>query len=78
MVDIDLVPLAALPAIFNANGQAIRAEYANLGDEAYFQGRAAILQKFLSRPRIYCTETFRQKYEQQARSNLQRTLAATA
>ena len=75
LTDIDLAPLGAPAAVFNANGQSIRQEYSHLDDATYAQGRAAILENFLNRPRIYSTDTFAQRYEGQARSNLARTIA---
>jgi predicted metal-dependent HD superfamily phosphohydrolase len=74
MVDIDLTPLAAPAAVFDRNGENIRREYPHVDDAAFDRGRAGMLARFLQRPRIYCTDAFARRYEQQARDNLRRTL----
>ena len=76
MVDIDLASLGFAPDIFDANGRAIRREYPHVPEADFLRGRAALLGRFLDRPRIYLTEHFFAHYEQQARQNLQRTLSA--
>ncbi|HEX8521273.1 MAG TPA: hypothetical protein VF669_03385 [Tepidisphaeraceae bacterium] len=74
LVDIDLAPLGAAAAVFDANGESIRREYAHLDDATYARARSEILERFLERPSIYATEPFASRYEQQARSNLARSL----
>jgi predicted metal-dependent HD superfamily phosphohydrolase len=71
LLDIDLGILGQPPAVFNSYDAAIRKEYAWVPEEQYLAGRAAVLQSFLDRPRIYCTRTFRDAYEEQARRNLE-------
>jgi pantetheine-phosphate adenylyltransferase len=75
VADIDLASLAIPPEQFDANGAAIRAEYAHVPDDVFRAGRAAILRKFLERPKIYLTEPFA-KFESRARDNLTRALSA--
>lgn len=43
-------------------------------DEAYRQGRRAVLPGFLARERLFFTEHFRACLEDRARANLSRTL----
>lgn len=76
IVDIDLASLGRSAEVFDANGRAIRQEYANVPEEDFRKGRASLLGMFLSRPRIYMTDEFFNRYEQQARQNLQRSLNA--
>jgi predicted metal-dependent HD superfamily phosphohydrolase len=76
MVDIDLASLGRSADVFDANGRAIRQEYANVPEEDFRRGRASLLGMFLNRPRIYMTDEFFNRYEKQARSNLQRSLDA--
>jgi predicted metal-dependent HD superfamily phosphohydrolase len=76
LCDIDLVPLGASNEIFDSNGQLIRQEYAHLDDHTYTTGRAQILEGFLARPHIFSTDTYAQRYERQARSNLSRAIKA--
>ncbi len=75
MCDIDLAGLGKNSKDFDADGQAIRKEYAFVPKAAYAKGRIAILQSFLDRPYIYYLLFFRKRYEQAARRNLQRAIA---
>ena len=75
IVDIDLSGLGQEPALFEKDGQNIRAEYDWISLEDFQQGRAQILKKFLSRPTIYLTPYFKEKYEKRARKNLSRAIA---
>src|SRR5438552_19009289 len=51
LVDLDLAPLGRSPEEFDDNGDNIRLEFAHLDDETYARGRAAMLGRFLARPR---------------------------
>ena len=74
MVDIDLAILGSSWDRFAEYEQAIRQEYARVPDVIFGQKRAAILDRFLSRDKIYSTEWFRREYEQRARVNLQKSI----
>lgn len=75
MVDIDLVPLGAYQSQFELNSKKIRTEYQWVQPESrYRKERANILEKFLKRSFIYYTWHFREKYEAQARNNLEREI----
>lgn len=72
LVDIDLVSLAASPSQFEINSKNIRREYHWVTpEENYRREQVKILDKFLKRNSIYCTPYFREKYETQARLNLE-------
>lgn len=75
LLDIDLSILGAPPDEFEAYDRAIRREYAWVPEERYSIGRRAILNSFLSRPRIYKTAEFFDIYERQARNNLRRKVS---
>lgn len=75
VVDLDLVPLGIAPAAFDQNSAEIREEYAFVPEEDFQKGRNRILQSFLERPAIYSTPYAGNKYEWQARQNLQRVIA---
>jgi predicted metal-dependent HD superfamily phosphohydrolase len=75
LVDIDLSILGRPIDDFDRYEAAIRGEYAHVPDEAFAQGRAAVLRRFLDRPTIYTTRRFRERYEAVARKNLIRSLA---
>jgi predicted metal-dependent HD superfamily phosphohydrolase len=74
LLDIDLSILGADEAAFDQYDRAIRAEYSWVPVPDYRQGRAKVLQSFLSRPRIYHTAIFRERYGEQARRNIERAL----
>ena len=74
IVDVDLSSLAVPPAEFDANGRAIRQEFAHVSDEEFAKNRAHFFRLFLARPSLYYTDFFRRRYEQPARANLKRAL----
>ena len=52
----------------------IRKEYSLYADNLYYPGRKAVVQHFLQTDRIFKTDYFFEKYETQARQNLQHEL----
>ena len=74
LVDIDLLILGAAPERFDQYERQVRKEYDWVPDFLYRRERRAILKEFLARPRIFSTARFRDHYEKQARSNLERSL----
>ena len=76
LVDADLSILGATPARFYEYEAQVRREYEWVPETAFRSGRARILKEFLDRPRLYCTAHFRERYEDQARRNLRRSLAS--
>ena len=75
MVDVDLSILGAPERRFEEYENQVREEYVFVPDSEYRRGRQAILQRFWSRPTIFSTRTFIERYEAQARANLARALA---
>jgi predicted metal-dependent HD superfamily phosphohydrolase len=73
-LDIDLASLGFEAREFNRNSEEIRQEYAWVPEELYVAGRKAVLQGFLDRPFIYYTPECRDRFEKQARRNLQRAI----
>jgi predicted metal-dependent HD superfamily phosphohydrolase len=71
LVDIDLAILGATPARFSEYDRQVRAEYSWVPGLLYRIKRKAVLKHFLTRDRLYSTSHFRDRYEQQARLNLQ-------
>lgn len=76
LVDADLSILGARPARFQEYELQVRREYAWVPDAMFRSTRAKILKEFLARPHLYCTAPFRERYEAEARRNLQHSLAA--
>jgi len=73
-VDVDLSILGAAPERFDQYERQVREEYAWVPDFLSRRERKAILKEFLARPRIFRSVHFRDRYEQQARSNIERSL----
>ncbi len=73
--DLDLAIFGKPPEEFDEYERKIRMEYAWAPEDEFRSRRADILQRFLDRPSIYYTEICRDKYEAQARSNLERSIA---
>ena len=78
LVDVDLSILGAAPQRFDEYERQVRQEYAWVPDFLYRRERRKILKDFLARPRIFSTALFRGRYEEQARSNIERSLAQLA
>jgi predicted metal-dependent HD superfamily phosphohydrolase len=74
LVDIDLWILGAPDRRFDEYEQQIREEYRHVPDFLFGPKRKAILQAFLKRPRIFNTSRYVDLYENQARSNISRSL----
>jgi predicted metal-dependent HD superfamily phosphohydrolase len=77
-VDADLAILGApWPAYYTYSRQ-IRKEYMMYADNIYWEGRKAVLSKFLSQDRIYKTDHFFLLYERQAKKNIKKELTAAS
>ena len=73
-VDIDLSILGRDAETFDEYDRNIRKEYAWVPSGTYKEKREEVLGVFLNRGAIFHTTHFRNKYEQQARTNLERAL----
>lgn len=74
LVDVDLAILGAPRERFDESDAQIRREYGHLPEPQFREGRRAVLNGFLARPRIYSTPGFIAALEQVARGNLGRAL----
>lgn len=74
MIDIDLAILGSSWIRFSEYERAIRGEYEWVPADVFCAKRTEILERFLARDRIYSTEWFQRKYEQQARENLMNSI----
>ncbi len=70
LCDADLAVLAAAPGRYRRYAEAVRAEYAHVGDDGFRNGRAAVLRGLLDRPALYRTAAGR-RLEAPARRNVQ-------
>jgi predicted metal-dependent HD superfamily phosphohydrolase len=75
LLDADLAILGADPATYANYVAEIRSEYRHVDDEAWHNGRSAVLRGFLERPEIFSTPTGRNRWESTARSNITDELA---
>jgi len=75
-LDMDLSILGAPEPVYDQYERDIRAEYSFVPADAYRAGRGAILEGFLSRPRLYFTDIAHAEWDTAARANLARALRA--
>jgi predicted metal-dependent HD superfamily phosphohydrolase len=75
LLDADLAILGADPPTYDRYSAEIRQEYAWVPEETYRQGRLAVLERFLARPRIYANRVLHPAHEERARHNLGREIA---
>ncbi|GAA3756489.1 HD domain-containing protein [Spinactinospora alkalitolerans] len=78
LCDADLAVLGRAPEDYAAYAEAVREEYAHVGDADFRAGRAAVLRGLLDRPALYRTPSARARWEERARANLTAELARSA
>ena len=76
VVDIDLSILGRDPQRFMEYELDVEKEYASIPTPVFRRGRGEFLEKFLERPRLFQTDQFHRKYEDQARANITALLAS--
>ncbi|MBI4980402.1 pantetheine-phosphate adenylyltransferase [Candidatus Woesearchaeota archaeon] len=74
LCDIDLAIIGQPEKVYDEFERNIRKEYHWVPEEIFRMERKKLLEAFLSRPQIYYTEHFRQKYEAPARENMGRAI----
>jgi predicted metal-dependent HD superfamily phosphohydrolase len=74
LCDADLAVLGADPDRYAAYAAAVREEYAFVPEDLFRAGRAEVLNSLLALPRLFHTDTARERYEQQARRNIETEL----
>ncbi len=73
-LDFDLSILGAEDDIYDIYARQIKEEYSFFGSFLYNIGRKKILKQLLAQPSLYKTEYFKDKYETQARANIEREI----
>jgi predicted metal-dependent HD superfamily phosphohydrolase len=74
--DADLGILAADRERYDEYVADVRREYAHLGDRQFREGRTQVLESLLERREMFRTAYARERWEADARANLERELAA--
>ena len=74
LIDIDLSILGSSKDVYDSYENWIRKEYSKVPSILYRRGRKKVLRSFLDQPKIYSTELFGEKYETNARINLDNAL----
>ncbi len=74
LLDMDLSILGTPWPQYERYAQAVRQEYAHVSDIDYRVGRIAVLKKLLTHPKIYLTQYYYKRLEQQARENMAREI----
>nr|WP_208827970.1 hypothetical protein [Streptomyces ficellus] len=70
LCDADLAVLAAAPDAYAAYAAAVREEYGFVPDDAFREGRAAVLRQLLGLPCLFRTPHGARAWEEKARQNL--------
>lgn len=74
MVDIDLSILGSPDARFDESDEQVRREFAHVNEADWRLGRRKVLEGFLNRERLFGSDEYHSRYEEQARKNLRRSL----
>jgi pantetheine-phosphate adenylyltransferase len=74
LVDVDLAILGRSQRLYDLFEKNIKKEYDWVPRDQFVIGRKKILQSILDRPTVYQTDFFRNRYENQARVNMQNAI----
>ena len=74
LCDADLAILGADPDRYAAYAAAVREEYGFVPEDLFRAGRAEVLNSLLALPHLFHTATARERYERQARRNIETEL----
>lgn len=76
IVDIDLSSFGLPWDEFEQDGRRIRAECADMNDDAYYPSHVKFLQMLQERPTFFFTDFFQNRYERTARENIERLITS--
>lgn len=76
-LDADMAILGTPPHVYDAYTEGVQREFAKIPAAMFRAGRRSFVTTQLGRVSLFHTRFFRERYEQQARANLERELAAT-
>lgn len=76
LCDADLEVLGRTPQEYDRYVELVRADFSHVTDEQWRRGRARVLEHLLAAGHLYATRTGRARWEDTARANLSRELAA--
>lgn len=76
LLDMDLSVLGAAGSEYELYASAVRKEYAHVPVTDYCVGRTAVLKGLLAHPRLYLTDYYFERLEEQARDNIKRELTS--
>ena len=74
LLDIDLSILGVSWSEYEQYAKDIRQEYAHVSNADYCVGRVEVLEGLLAHPRLYLTDDYYSRLEQQARENIEREI----
>jgi predicted metal-dependent HD superfamily phosphohydrolase len=74
LCDADLAILGADPDRYAAYAAAVREEYGFVPEDLFRAGRAEVLSSLLALPHLFHTDTARERYEENARRNIETEL----
>jgi predicted metal-dependent HD superfamily phosphohydrolase len=75
-LDADLSILAADETTYDSYCDGVRREHSTVPEERFVAGRRAVVEALLAREHLYLTARGQERYDQAARANLRRELAA--
>jgi predicted metal-dependent HD superfamily phosphohydrolase len=75
LLDADLSILGSDADVYDGYAAAVRREYAEVSDDLWRQGRAAVLQSLLDREDLYVTPQAKARWDSKARANIARELS---
>jgi predicted metal-dependent HD superfamily phosphohydrolase len=75
LCDADLAILAADEDRYAAYVRGVRSEYAHVSDADFAAGRSAVLRDLVAKPTLFHLPAARERWEEQARRNVERELA---